>query len=491
MHVYIGLDLGTSSVKAVALDNVGSLLAQSSATYPTRSPHPGWAEQDPADWSRAATAALSDLTSALPTGAIPTALGLAGQLPTLALLDEAGAALRPAVVWYDGRASEQAADMLRTVGPEEWYRRSGVVFDAHYLAPMHAWITTHEPGALRQVYKVCGAKDALLHALTGVWTTDPSTASGSGVYAARKCDWDDALLSAAGLTRSQLPDLLPSWSIAGPLREGWDDSGLPAGLPVVVGGADSLAGVLGSGGAEPGTMVAISGTSTAMLATATAPLLDSQRRFFLTPHVLPELWGLEMDLLSTGSAIRWLAEQLGLADPGTLAALAVRSPLGSHGVVALPYLAGGEQGALWDEQARGALAGLALAHGPADLARALLEGIAFEMRRCLLAWEDAGVHVDHVVLAASDQTFFARMLADVLDRPVRLFDGPSSSALGAALLAGIGVGTWGVAEARAIAGRERDAALLPDPTASRRYAALYERYHAVSLAFRQYSVEVR
>jgi sugar (pentulose or hexulose) kinase len=238
-------------------------------------------------------------------------------------------------------------------------------------------------------------------------------------------------------------------------------------------------------------MVAIAGTSTAMMATVDAPLLDARRRFFLTPHVLPDLWGLEMDLMATGSAIRWLAEQLGLAGPEALAALAARSPIGSHGAVALPYLAGGEQGALWDEQARGVLAGLSLAHGPADLARALLEGIALEMRRCLLAWEDAGVQIDRVVLAASGQTYFARMLADTLSRPVRLFDEPSASARGAALLAGIGAGAWSVADAQAISCRDHGALLHPDPAASRRYTTLFERYDAVSLALRRYSADLR
>ncbi len=490
VHAYIGLDLGTSSVKVVALDEGGRLLAQAGAAYPTRSPRPGWAEQDPADWIRAAQVALRDLMSALPSAAIPRALGLAGQLPTLALLDDNGHAERPAIVWYDGRASEQAARMLCAIGPDEWYRRSGVVFDAHYLAPMHAWVAAHEPEILRDGYRVCGAKDALLHALTGVWATDPSTASGSGVYAPLAGDWDDALLSAAGLTRSLLPDLLPSWSVAGPLREGWGDTGLPAGLPVVVGGADSLAGVLGCGGATPGTMVAVSGTSTAMLASVPEPLLDPRRRFFLTPHVLPHLWGLEMDLMSTGSAMRWLAEQLGLDGPEALTALAARSPMGSRGVVALPYLAGGEQGALWDEDASGAFLGLSLAHGPADLARALLEGVAFEMRRCLLAWEDAGVRIDRVLLSGSGQTLFAQILADALARPVRLFDGPSASACGAAVLAGIGAGAWSIEEARALLCREPGSLLISDSGHSRRYAALYGRYDAVSLALRRYSADI-
>ena len=487
MHVYVGLDLGTSSLKAVALATDGRLVASASHAYPTHSPVPGWAEQDPADWTQAAHVALRELSVALPRDAEPRALGIAAQLPTLALLDPDGRPLRPAIVWYDGRATAQATAMLRALPAEEWYRRSGIVFDAHYLAPMHAWVAEHEPDALaRGAYLVCGAKDALLHALTGRWLSDPTMASGVGVYNPRDGAWDEALLRAAGLTTALLPPLASPWTVAGRLGSDWRHTGLPDGLPVVVGAADSLCGVLGCGATESGVMAVIAGTSTAMLMSTRQPLYDQTRRFFLTPHAVPQRWALEMDLMATGSSVRWLADLLGLADPAALDTLAARSPIGARGVVGLPYLAGGEQGALWDRAARGALTGFGLSHGPADLARALCEGIAFEMRRCLLAWLEADVAVDEVILSgASGTNFFTALVAAVLQRPVRLTATGSTSARGAALLAGVGVGAWSADMAAGIARHSLGQPIIPDAADSAQYVRLYEHYDAVSRALRQ------
>ena len=479
VRVFLGLDLGTSSVKTVALDAHGRRIASAAASYPTVSPWPGWAEQHPRDWSHAARSALGELASRLPPRARPAALGLSGQLPTLALIDD-DRATRPAIVWYDGRAERQAAAMLEEIGAREWYRRSGVVLDAHYIAPMYAWLAEHEAATLVPGHRVGGAKDALLHALTGVWVTDPSTASGYGVYDPRAGSWDRTLCAAAGLDVERLPPVAPPWSIAGSLRDSYA-SRLPRDLPVAVGAADSLAGVLGCGGAMPETLCAIAGTSTAMILSSPTPRLDEQGRFLLTPHALPALWGLEMDLMSTGSALLWLAEMLGLPGPGDVEALAARSVPGARGLVVLPYLAGGEQGALWDAGAPAALAGLTLSHQAPDLARALLEGIAFEMRRCLLAWEGAGAPVGEIVLAgAARGDAWTHLVAAALERPVRRTAVVDASAHGAALLAGLAVGEWDAVTAQKLGHATlRRPIAAPAPEVAR-YTELYERYEVVS-----------
>ncbi len=485
MRALLGLDLGTSAVKAVALDDRGTLVAAAAAPYPTHAPRASWAEQDPADWTAAAVRALRRVAEQAPARAAPQALAVVGQLPTLALLDRRGQALRPAIVWYDGRAAEESLAMLRTIGPEEWYRRSGIVLDAHYLAPMYAWIAVHEPALLRGGYRVCGAKDALLHALTGALITDPTTASGYGVYAPVDGRWDAALCTAAGLDSQALPPLAEPWAVAGGLTaEIAGMTGLPAGLPVVIGAADSLAGVLGCGAAAPGAMAAIGGTSTAMLVSLSAPVFDHAQRFFLTPHAAPGLWGVEMDLMATGSALQWLASRLGLADVAALEALAAQSPPGARGLLALPYLAGGEQGALWDPDAPGAVVGLTLAHGPADLARAMLEGIICEMRRCLLAWTAAGVAVREVILSGAGSPFFARLVAAALDRTVQISPVRAASAVGAALLAGLGVGVWDISTLTALGRATLGTPVTASPDEVVRSAALYERYERASSALR-------
>ncbi|HVA89761.1 MAG TPA: FGGY family carbohydrate kinase [Chloroflexota bacterium] len=541
MRVAIGLDLGTSAVKAVALNEEGALVAQAGARYPTVSPQPGWAEQDPADWRAAAFTALRSLTTALPADALPHAVALSGQLPTLVLLDAAGKPLRPAIVWYDGRAHEQAIGFLQRMGAAEWCRRTGIVLDAHYLAPMHAWVAGHEPEVLGHnqtplfdsprlrsggsagptavggasfqtmptekvlprtdqrlsgsasppIYRLGSAKDALLHALCGAWRTDPSTASGSGIYNPLTGVWDEELCRVAGIDLGSLPALAQPTALAGGLGPDWIETGMPLGLPVYVGAGDALTGVLGSGAATPGTLAMITGTSTSMVVTTARPVLDPGGRALLTPHALPALWGSEMDLMATGSAVRWLEGILG-QPPGTLDTLAAQSVPGARGLLACPYLAGGEQGALWDPQAPAAFLGFRLHHTGPDLARALLEGIAFESLRCLLAWSDMKIPVDEVVVSGGMATpFFAELLAAVLGRPVRLAAGGPSSAVGAALLAGIGAGIWGQEQAMAIARRGLGAPVVADPGEIARYQELYAGYERASAAIRGLGVESR
>ena len=333
-----------------------------------------------------------------------------------------------AIVWYDGRAEAQAQDLLRTVQASEWYRRSGVILDAHYLAPMYRWVLGQHPDLAAQRHLICSAKDALLFALTGEWVTDPSTASGYGVFDPVAGAWDPLLCTAAGLDPARLPRLAAPQTIVGTLGA---LAGSLAGVPVVTGAGDALAGVLGCGAAMPGILAAISGTSTSLVVSTDRPLFDPGCRYLLTPHALQGIWGLEMDLLATGSSLRWLAALLTLT-PRDLLERAASSPPGAHGVVALPYLAGGEQGALWDPTVPAAFIGFSLTSTAADLSRALLEGMAFETRRCLEIWQEAGCGVTEVVLSGGlDHSVFAQLLANVLDLPVRVPHQIPASAYGA------------------------------------------------------------
>ncbi|MDB5056550.1 MAG: hypothetical protein JWO59_22, partial [Chloroflexi bacterium] len=398
---------------------------------------------------------------------------------------------RPAIVWYDGRAEAEAEELLAAVDLADWYRRTGMVLDAHYLAPMYAWVARHEPELLVREHRICSAKDALVHTLTGAWATDPSTASGYGVYAPLQGSWDVALCTLAGIAPDRLPRVAEPWSVVGTLTDDWRATGLPAGLPVITGAGDALTGVFGAGAAAPHTLAIINGTSSSLVVSCDAPLLDPAHRFLLTPHAVPGLWGLEMDLLATGSALRWLSGILSASPDADIFARAASASPGAHGLIAVPYLAGGEQGALWDAHAPAAFVGLTLSHKPQDLARALLEGIVFEMRRCLQVWEQAGVRVDEVVVSGGfDHRFFAPLAAAVLDRPVRVAPGRTGSALGAALLAGLGSGAWDVETVTALAGRYAGERIKPSPDESARYGELYMRYERTSSILRAHGGSV-
>lgn len=429
----LGIDLGTSAVKAVVLDREGRLLAAGEAAFPTAAERPGQAEQDPGDWLEATAAAVASAGRGLGGGwaARIAGIGLAGQLPTLVVLGAEGP-LGPAVAWSDARADAWAASLLDGKRRALLYRKTGMPIDGRYLAPMFRFHWQARRDAARAILS---AKDCLCHALTGRAVTDPSTAAGYGVYGLAG-GWDPALCAIWELDPALLPPVQSAESPAGPLgAAGARLLGLPEGLPVAVGAADSVAAALAMGGLAEGVVSVVMGSSTVIIDALKRPRLDRRRRYLLTPHARPGWFGREMDLLATGSGQRWLERLFGWT-AGELQARAATAAPGAGGLFFAPYLAGGEQGALWDLALSGALHGLALHHGPAEIARAFLEGVQFEIRRCLEVLAETGA-VDRIVLAghASASPAAVQMMADILNRPVEIFPHHSPAAIGAALLA--------------------------------------------------------
>lgn len=462
----LGLDLGTSSLKAVVLDPSGAVVATGSSSYATQAGADGrGAEQRPADWLRAAGQAVAEIRATL--GHAATAgiggIGLAGQLPTLVALGAAGP-LPPAVTWLDDRADGLARAVVEEAGGDALYRRTGMRIDGRYLAPMFRHHFGHRHGDVRGILS---AKDYLCFALTGRSVTDPSTAAGYAVFGLEGGTWDDELVRLWQLDPALLPEIAPSNAVAGPLHEaGSSLLGLPAGLPVSVGAADSVASALAMGGLEEGTAVVTMGSSTVILDSVRRPVLDGAGRYILTPHAAEGWYGREMDLLATGTGFDWLCRLFEIG-PDRFAAEALAAPVGAAGVSFAPYLGGGEQGALWDPSLRGAVHGLALRHRRGDILRAFLEGVMFEIRRCLAVLGEAQAPRRVVVaghLAASPGLL--GMLADVLHLPVAPWPGASPAAVGAALNAPVAG-----AAAAAAAGASAEPSEAADA-----YEALYEAY---------------
>jgi xylulokinase len=462
----LGIDLGTSAVKAVVLDATGAVLASGESAFPTILDEPGQAEQETGDWLAAARAAIAEMGRQLGGGwrARIAAIGLAGQLPTLVCLGPA-APLGPAIAWCDSRADAWTAGRLDEACRAALYRRTGMPIDGRYLGPMYRFHRHDSRAGLR---RILSAKDYLCYALTGRIVTDPSTAAGYGVYGLDGVV-DPALCALWDLDPALLPEIRPAASAAGPLSPaGAAHIGLPQGVPVAVGAADSVAGALAlSGGRlEEGLVGLIMGSSTIVIDAVRSPHLDPERRYLLTPHAEPGWFGREMDLLATGSGHDWLARVLGWGDEEIDRRAASSTP-GAHGLFFAPYLAGGEQGALWDPTLSGMLHGLRLHHGAADIARAFLEGVQFEIRRCLEVLAET-TPVQRVVLAGhmTENPSSLQMLADILGRPVSPFPPLSPAALGAALLApAAGAGTGGAVLDM----------VAPGPAAAE-YDLLYRRY---------------
>jgi xylulokinase len=309
------------------------------------------------------------------------AVGLSAMLPTLVLTDGAGAAatpggigapssrgslepLGPAITWEDGRAEAEGSAFREGFGGDALYRRTGQWVDGRYLVPMALRLAAREPERVGAARYLLGAKDYLFGVLTGEALTDPSTATGTGCYDLAAGAW---LAEAVPPGLPRLPEIAPSTTVR-PLRQAAARVlGLTPGTPVVLGAADSVLGALGLGLTTPRQVAYIAGTSTVILALSGTLELDAGHRYLVTPMASPGSWGLEMDLLATGSAHAWLAGLLAGGDQTELARLADEADPETAPLF-LPYLLPGEQGARWDPDLAGALSGLHLGHGPGDLA---------------------------------------------------------------------------------------------------------------------------
>jgi xylulokinase len=467
----LGIDLGTSAVKITALGLDDASAGEASADFETMAPAPLAAEQSPADWIEALRAAMRHLAAELETRdrdwrSRIAAIGLTGQLPTLVCLGKEGP-VAPAITWKDGRADAWAATRISR---GDHYPRTGMPIDGRYLGPM--WQFHFEQRA-EEVQWVLSAKDYLLHVLTGEHVTEPSTAAGYGVYDLKARAFARDLCDFWHLPAPLLPEVRPAGSLAGTLNAaGAALLGLPAGIPVSVGAADSACAAYAMVGLDERIASVSFGSSAVIFAATPAPRLDGQARYLLTPHVQAGWYGREMDLLSSGTGYRWLSDLFGW-DEGQIDRAAAEAPAGARGLFFAPYLGGGEQGALWNPRLRGALLGLALGHGRADIARAYLEGVFFEVRRCVeVLAENGPIDALRVAGKITESPLSLAMLCDILDRPVSACAELSAAATGAARLA-----------RRLLRKKARDtpvseprAMMTPDAASARIYDSLYADY---------------
>jgi xylulokinase len=503
--VAVGIDLGTSSLKAVAVRADGSVAASATVAYPTARPGPGAAEQDAADWWSALRTAVASLAAMVPPAAW-VGVGLSAMIPTLVAADADMGPLGPAITWEDGRAEAQGERLRVGLGGDALYARTGQWVDGRYLLPVAMRLRELDDPRGGAAW-LLGAKDWLFARLTGEVATDPSTATGVGAYDLGTGAWDETVVEAAlgramGATvgmggiagigiadpggwqllgRPALPAVRPSTHVAALTVAAAADLGLPGGLPVVLGAADSVLAARGLGVTQPGAVAYVAGTSTVIMGVAPGHPVDPHHRYLVTPLEHPGTVGLEMDLVATGSAVRWLATLLGIpaGDEAELWRLAGDHRPGADGLLFLPYLGPGEQGALWDPALRGALVGATLAHGRGQIARALLDGIVLESRRCSEVLRGLSGDGDIVMTGPSARSAVVlRALADATGRRVRWPLDPAhpASAWGAAALAVEATGS--VAPPRpALAD-----GVLPDPRAAAAWSACWERHEAARIA---------
>jgi xylulokinase len=471
----LGLDLGTSAVKVVAMGSDDQILGEGAMSFGTDSSLPHQAEQQAADWLGAAAGAMRalacDLNSSLGAdwGERVAAIGLTGQLPTLLCLGE-DKPMAAAITWKDGRADAWAASRVDRPRKTFMYARTGMPIDGRYLAPM---LQYHFADRMAEVRTILSAKDYLLFELTGLRLTEPSTAAGYGIYDLQERRFSKELADFWHVPRALLPRVQDANTLAGPLTDsGAALLGLRAGIPVSTGSADSVCASFAMAGLDERVVSISFGSSAVVIGASATARLDGAARYLVTPHVNDAWYGREMDLLATGTGYRWLSDLFGWKED-EIDRIATQSAPGANGLFFPPYLAGGEQGALWNPRLQGAIFGLSLRQSRADIARSFLEGVFFEIKRCVEVLAEAAP-IESVMISGNlvRSPSSTQMLADILHRPVGAVPDRSPAAIGAALLA------RGIAGDDAGQDRHRRAWPMtpPDDAAAAVYAGFYQRY---------------
>lgn len=476
----LGIDLGTSALKAAVLDGDGRMLASAGREYAIDSPQPGWAEQNPDVWYAAACAAVrSVMAEAGIDAADVLAIGLAGQMHSLVCLDEGGAAVRPAILWADQRSAAQVSRLNKQFERDKLAQTAGNPAATGFTLPSWLWLQENEPDTTRRTRWLLQPKDMLRFMLTGVIGSEPSDASATLLFDPHTCAWSPALLDLAGLTGDRLPPVHPSAEICRGLTEqAARDLGLRAGTPLVYGGSDQAVQALGQGIIAEGQVSSTIGTGGQWFAPLARPVHDPQLRLHLFCHVLPACWHLEAAMLSAGLALRWLRDQVLSGSSYTeLADAAAEVTAATDGLFFLPYLAG-ERTPHMDPSATAAFIGLALRHGHAHLARAVMEGVVFAMRQGLDLLEELGVHPASVLACGGSNRhpLWLKLQADIYARPLLPAANPEATARGAALLAGVGSGHFSSFTAAIRSIPAPSPAVLPDPVDAERYSLAYQRF---------------
>lgn len=479
--LFLGIDAGTSALKAVAIDETGVVRARASSSYDTITPQPGWTEQRPDDWWQACRAAVIALGTQVALRDV-VAIGLAGQMHGSVFLDAEREVIRPALLWNDQRTVAESEAIERTIGVSRLVRITGSRSYTGFTAPKLLWLRQNATIAYKRLHHLLLPKDYLRLQLTGELATDVGDASGTGLFDVGARAWSDEIVDALDLDRDLLPPAREGPEITGRVTlDVAADLGLTPGTPVVAGAGDAQAAAIGAGVVTPGIAVTNIGTSAQIFAPSATYTPEPQGRLHAMCHCVPGVWHTMGAMLSGGGSIAWLGRALAPVsgpDPvDRLLALAAGSPPGARGLLFLPYLTG-ERMPVNDPQARAAFVGLSLEHDIADMARAVMEGVAFNLRQILDITRAGGVRVDEMRLTggATGSDVWTQIIADAFEMPVSLLESTEGTAIGAALLAATGAGAFAsVPEASSSCVRV-SSTLLPTVEGVAACSEAYERY---------------
>ena len=478
----LGIDIGTSACKIAVFDVDGKVLAQANEGYEVYYPNPGWVEQNPDEWWEAI---CKGIQTVLAEGEIRpeeiAGIGIDGQSWSAIPVDKDGNCLANTPIWMDTRARDICARVEKEIGAERIFKVAGNGFEPSYTTPKMLWFKEERPEIYEKTRLFLQSNSYIAYKLTGVYSQDKSQGYGIHFFNMETCTYDEKLAEELGLSADKVPEIFDCHQIVGEVTsEAAEKTGLAAGTPVVAGGLDAACGTLGAGVYLPGQTQEQGGQAGGM--SICEDTAKGHPKLILSTHVVPDLWLLQGGTVGGGGVLRWFKQELGGEDSfDDLTAMADKIAPGSDGVIFLPYMAG-ERSPLWDPDAKGVFYGLGFDKTRAHMARAALEGVAFSLEHNLKVAESIGVEVGELLAmgGAANSRVWVQIKADITGKTIKIPASDTATTLGAAILAGVGVGLYGSFEEAVKKTISITRVQEPDPERHEIYKEAFQRYLALS-----------
>ncbi|MDC1004420.1 xylulokinase [Opitutales bacterium] len=455
---YIGIDIGTSSVKALLIDSGGRVIKTSVPEYSFQTPKPLWAEADPLDWWEATQQAIKELLLKVQSSEI-AGIGLTGQMHGMVAMNKEGSVLRPCIMWNDQRSHLECDEITERVGQKKILSITGNPVLPGFTAPKILWTQKNEPDLFALIDKVVLPKDFIRYKLTGSFFSDVSDASGTSLLDVGKRTWSQEMFDCMGWPISWMPEVTESTEVSAKISaEAATLTGLLEGTPVVAGGGDCAAQAVGSGIVEEGKVSVTLGTSGVVFAQSDEYRVEPNGKLHAFCHAVPGKWHVMGVMLSAAGSFQWYKNQFGMEEQRiekegganayeTLTKEAQQVIAGSEGLFFLPYLSG-ERTPHPDPYARGCFIGMSLRHQKKHHTRAVLEGVSYGLNDSLSMMKELGVNPNEIILSGggSRSALWKQMLADIFATPCAMVNALEGAAYGAAILAAVGVGGFGTVQ---------------------------------------------
>jgi len=456
MAYLIGMDIGTSSTRAIIIDETGKLIASATSDYPMITPKPGWAEQNPEDWWKASIKVIREVIEKSKISPEDIAcIGPSGQMHGSVFVNKDGQVLRPALLWCDQRTQKQCDEIYSIFGFEGFIKLSYNKALTGFTAPKILWLRENEPDNYKKIYKILLPKDYIRFKLSGTYATEVSDASGTILMDIAKRNWSDEILSGLKIDRQLLPDVFESQVVSAKVSGNAAKlTGLIEGTPIAGGAGDQAGGAVGSGIVISGLISDYLGTSGVVFSYSDKPVYDSQGRLHSFCHAVEGKWHLMGVTLAAAGSLKWYDDSFGPSDAvrkkyqgkksyKLLDLQAENVCPGSDGLIFLPYLSG-ERTPYADPYARGVFFGISYMHGQDHFVRAILEGVAFSQYDCLSLMNEAGIKSDKVILfgGGAKSRIWRQIIADIFNTKIVTLNVEEGPSYGGAILAGVGCGVF-------------------------------------------------